>query len=234
MAEPPHNPYTTPVAAEVDTPANLSGPYGAFRNNGTLKAVLVSMLVFDALLYVINTGVLNYMDMQQYEDVSYLATDETSELDGIIATLGIVHGALKIGLIVIFAIWINRSCKNAWLLDPPRMTTTPGWSVGYFFIPILLLWKPYGAMKQIRSASYGKDHPLKAVLPLWWTFWLITMFIAIYTFRLDSSADLDDYLTACKLDLVATPLNVILNYLAITLVTGITLAQQRRLIHWHQ
>ena len=89
-------------------------------------------------------------------------------------------------------------------------------------------------MKEIRSASYGKDHPLKSVMPLWWTFWLITSFMANITFRLYASADIDKYLMACKLDLVATPLNVILNYLAITLVTGITLAQERRLVHWHQ
>ena len=230
-----NNPYTAPAAEPHPTPnVGLQGPYGAFRKNGTLKNVIVAFLVLDAMMCIFNTGILNYMDMRQYEDASYLATDETSELDSVIQISALSQVALNVTLIVLFCVWMNRSCKNAWLLDPPRMTTTPGWSVGYFFIPILMLWKPYSSMKEIRSASYGKDHPLKSVMPLWWTLWLITSFIGNITFRLYASADPDKYLMASKLDLVATPLNVILNYLAITLVTGITLAQERRLVHWHQ
>ncbi|BDS05944.1 hypothetical protein NT6N_09840 [Oceaniferula spumae] len=232
----PSNPYATPVAAsdQVDA-SNLQGTYGPFRNNGTLKKILVSLLVIDAMLNIFNTGILNYMDMQQYENTEYLLSEDTSQLDNIIGIGGLAHAGLNIILIIFFCIWINRSCKNAWLLDPPRMSVTPGWSVGYFFIPILLLWKPYTAMKEIRSASYGKDHALKAVLPLWWTFWLMTMLIGNITFRIYmNSDDTESYLMACKLDLVATPLNVVLDYLAIALVTGITLAQQRRLKNWHQ
>ena len=236
MGSPPNNLYAAPVAStEPVTPNGMIGTYGPFRNNGGLKNALVSLLVLDAMLTIFNTGILNYLDMQQYENEDYLVAEGASQLDNIIAMGGLIHAGFNIVLIIIFAIWINRSCKNAWLLDPPRMKTTPGWAVGYYFIPILLLWKPYGAMKEIRSASYGKDHSLKAVLPLWWTFWLITMFLGNITFRLYSDAsDVDSYLMASKLDLIATPLNVILDYLAIALVTGITLAQQRRLIHWHQ
>lgn len=236
MGRQPSNPYAAPAAAPAEeTGGGVRGTYGPFRNNGGLKNALVALLVLDAMLSIFNTGVLNYLDMRQYDDAAYLAEDGASKLDGVIATAGFAHAGISLVLAVVFAVWINRSCKNAWLLDPPRMKTTPGWAVGYYFIPILLLWKPYGAMKEIRSASYGKDHALKAVLPLWWTFWLVTMFLSHVTFRLYSGAeDADSYLMACKLDLVSTPLNVILDYLAISLVTGITLAQRRRLVHWHQ
>ncbi len=237
MGQTPHNPYATPTAqahTEAAAPSSMAGSYGAFRDNGALKTALVCLLVLDALFYIVNTGILNYMNMQRYESASYLPTDNTSELEDIISIASLAHALFSIALIVTFLVWVNRSCKNAWLLDPPRMETTPGWAVGYFFIPIIMLWKPYGAMKEIRSASYGKDHPLKTLIPLWWTFSLITLFIGTYTDTLYSSTDLDVYLTACKLDLISTPLNVILNYLVIVLVTGITLAQQRRILHWHQ
>lgn len=236
MAHTPNPIYAPPVAAtEQVSPENISGTYGPFRKNGTLKNLLVSLLVLDAMLIIFNDGVINFMDMRQYESADYLVSETSSQLDSIVLYSAWGKMALSIILIIVFAIWINRSCKNAWLLDPPRMTITPAWSVGYYFIPILLLWKPFVAMKQIRSASYGKDHALKAVLPLWWTLWIISMLIDnVSTRMLQAPETVDDYLTGCKLVLVATPINVILNYLAIALVTGITLAQQRRLINWHQ
>ncbi len=115
------------------------------------------------------------------------------------------------------------------------MKTTPGWAVGYYFIPILVLWKPFTAMKEIRSASYGSDTALRSILPLWWTFWLISLFLnnIILGNSMDSQ-DQESYLMACKLDLVSAPLDVIHNYLAIALITGNTLAQQRRAEYWMQ
>lgn len=174
------------------------------------------------------------MDMQQYENVSYLKGEKVSELDHFKSIVDFSHLGLNILIIILFAIWVNRSNKNSWLLDPPRMKTTPGWAVGYFFTPLLMLWKPFSSMKEIRSASYGKDHPLKTALPLWWLFWLITLFVSCYTFHFSQSTDIDQYLTARKLRLIATPLNVIQNYLTIVIISGITLAQQRRLVNWHQ
>lgn len=45
--------------------------------------------------------------------------------------------------------------KNAWaiggILQP---TMTPGWAVGFYFIPIALIWKPFQGMSQIWSATF--------------------------------------------------------------------------------
>ena len=120
-----HNPYQAPVA-QVDTPVTgLSGTYGAFRNNGTLKSIIVSLLVLDSMLVIFNSGVLNYLDMQQFQSDDYWLTDEPSQLDNIIGLTSTVQAILSVIIMVIFAAWINRSCKNAWLLDPPRMSITP-------------------------------------------------------------------------------------------------------------
>lgn len=227
------NPYTTPTTTTpTSAVGGMNGPYGPFRKNGGLKNAVVSLLVIDAML-VLFGGILNLLDIKQQNSDEYWLTDETSKLDQIIVATGGIHIILAIVLIIVFAVWINRSCKNGWLLDAPHMKITPGWSVGYYFIPILMLWKPYGAMKEIRRASFGNDHSLKALLPLWWTFWLISSFLGNIIFRLYGRADdQESYLMACKLDLISVPVDVILNYLAIALVTSITAAQYRRAEQW--
>ncbi|MCP5535343.1 MAG: DUF4328 domain-containing protein [Akkermansiaceae bacterium] len=229
------NPYKTPVAQLEPTLATgVSGTYGPFRDNGPLKSILLILLVLDSMFVLFTSGVLNYLDMEQYQSDEYWLTDEPSRLDAIIDMANSAHGILIIVTVVVFAMWINRSCKNAWLLDPPRMRITPGWSVGYYFIPILNLWKPYLAMKEIRSASYGRDHALRRTLPLWWTFWIISSMLGQIIFRMYLNSDSDEsYLMACKLSFVSVPVDVILNYIAMILVTGITTAQKRRLAQWH-
>jgi len=227
------NPYTAPSTTQPASTPGMQGPYGAFRNNGPLRTTIVSLLIIDAMMSIFSSGILNLLDIKQQNSDSYLLTDDPTQLDNIVSIVGGVHFFIIIILAIVFGAWINRSCKNAWLLDAPRMKTTPGWAVGYYFIPIANLWKPYGSMKEIRSASYGNDNALRSILPLWWTFWLISSFLGNIISRLFlASDDTESYLMACKLDLVSVPIDVILNYLAIALVTGITLAQQRRENYW--
>lgn len=229
-----HNPYTTPnTNTQNHVVPGIYGPYGKFRENSTLKTILVSLLILDTLLTIFSNGILNYFDMKQYENETYLLNEGTTQLDNIVMWTGASHALLILTTIVTFAIWINRSCKNAWLLDPPRMSTTPRWAVGYYFIPILNLWKPFSAMKEIRSASHGNDNAMKNILGLWWTFWLISNFVANLSTRNFTETDTpDEYIRACKLTLVTVPIDVILNYLAFALVVSITAAQNRRAAQW--
>ena len=49
--------------------------------------------------------------------------------------------------------WIYQSSQNARYLGAKDMAFTPAWSIGFYFIPIVSLWKPYQAMKEIWQAS---------------------------------------------------------------------------------
>ena len=53
--------------------------------------------------------------------------------------------------------WIYRANYNARQLGASGMKFTPGWSVGWYFIPIFTLWKPYQAMKEIWKASHAPN-----------------------------------------------------------------------------
>src|SRR5262249_59327981 len=56
---------------------------------------------------------------------------------------------------------------------------SPGWAAGSFFIPIVHLWKPYQAVKEIWRASepdgtpFWKVNSRPAVFPVWWATWII-------------------------------------------------------------
>ena len=78
---------------------------------------------------------------------------------------------------VIAGFWIHRMAANTrFLVGAGKMDYTPGWAVGWFFIPFANLWKPYQAMKEVwvLNADGGRGAgPMAGVLlPLWWFLWL--------------------------------------------------------------
>ena len=70
--------------------------------------------------------------------------------------IAVVAMLVNIATIVVFLIWINRANKNSRALGAQNMQFTPGWCVGWWFIPIASLWKPYQAVREIWKTS--KNH----------------------------------------------------------------------------
>lgn len=224
------NPYRNPSSSKETT---LRGAYGAFRNNGSLKVAIIALLIINAMLALFSSGILNYLNINHFENHQLWLIDTQSPINNLLGIIRCIYLAFGALTLIFLAVWINRSCKNGWLLDAPHMTTTPGLSVGYFFIPLLSLWKPFGTMKEIRRASFGSDHSIPRLLPLWWTFWILNnlLLLTSFGFYLIPSNE-QSLLMARKLELISAPIILILNYLAIALVTSITLAQQRRAAQW--
>src|SRR5437868_6687462 len=75
-------------------------------------------------------------------------SDNFSLLDGVELVSGLVTILVFIITGVLFLRWIHRANRNARALGAQGMRFTPGWAVGWYFIPIASLWKPYQAMKE--------------------------------------------------------------------------------------
>ncbi len=88
-------------------------------------------------------------------------------------------GMIAIGLItaILVLAWIHRANHNARHLGAGDMKYTPGWAVGWYFVPIAWFWKPYQAMKEIWQASANpSDWHGQTVSPLllwWWALWIL-------------------------------------------------------------
>jgi Domain of unknown function (DUF4328) len=126
-------------------------------------------------------------------------------------------------LIVIFAMWIYRANYNARQLGAAGMEFTPGWSVGWYFVPIANLWKPYQAMKEIWKASasplHWNDHPRGEILPWWWGFFLFSNLLNQAAFRLALRAEtLPQITTASTMSVVADVVDIVSSLIAVVLV----------------
>jgi Domain of unknown function (DUF4328) len=118
------------------------------------------------------------------------AADGNDLRQQVVAVLRLVN---LVVVVVLFCIWIYRASYNARQLGATDMRFSPGWAVGWYFIPIANLWKPYQAMCEIWQASANPAHwqqqPRGPILPLWWTFFLLSNFLGNASFRLSLRAN---------------------------------------------
>lgn len=76
--------------------------------------------------------------------------------------------------------WIYRVNRNAHAFVR-GLANTPPWAVGWFFVPIAALWKPYEAISEAWQASERPQRwrtaPKPRFLPWWWGAWLISSLV---------------------------------------------------------
>ena len=151
--------------------------------------------------------------------------------DAVNAIVGLVQFFLFIILGITFLRWIYRMNKNLRTLSGEQMRFTPGWSVGWYFIPIANLFKPYQVMKEIWRVSHKNELTTYDLLGWWWFLWIVSSFLGRLTFRLTMRADdMESYAASALVMIVSDGLDVILNIVALTLVDRIAMAYSRNIV----
>lgn len=205
----------------------LCGVYGHFRDNHTLKVTLFMGLMLSAMLALF---VLLAHQITPTKDL-------TNPLHKAALLLNVTHVTgmiVNLACLPVYWIWLNRTGKNAWLINPPKMKTTPGRAVGNYFLPIISLWKPYTDMMEIRNASFGMRNDLQHLIPIWWLSWLslLALHIARILGKLTHNPEI--MTMGDKLGTVSVTVNIILNYLSMILILAITNAQSKRVAELQQ
>ncbi|MCW1885274.1 DUF4328 domain-containing protein [Luteolibacter flavescens] len=181
------NPYATPaIIAEspIGSAPEVMGKYGPYRDNRRLAAWLIGLLFLSIAhhLWIGARDLAHLLGNNGEEAMRPTSADSYLSYTGISAV---------IPCLVLFGTWIVRSGKNAWLFaEVSRMRTragfqvkqsvlhyTPRWSVGWYFVPIACLWKPFVAMRDIVRASTLREGPPDFLLRSWWTLWILCVII---------------------------------------------------------
>lgn len=136
--------------------------------------------------------------------------------------------------LIIFGMWIYRAAANVQAAEVDGFEYTPGWSVGWLFVPFANLFKPFQAMRQIYNASFGARGMLDQnhqVLTIWWATWIISNILSNISLRVEMSATSPDSLsTAMLLGAAGSAVSLVLYPAAMRLVREVTEGQQEHLI----
>ena len=153
------------------------------------------------------------------------------------AAAGLLILPIYIATVVVFCMWVHRSNANARALGAEGMEFTPGWSVGWFFIPIMNLFKPYQAVREIYRASDPergpRDWPLSGnsgAVRLWWTLWIVTNIIDNVESRMGQADDPEMLLVSCWVGVVGSALGILLCLVVANVVRSIQARLHRKAI----
>lgn len=159
---------------------------------------------------------------------------EATENDRRQMMIGIAGVVLYIVTAVLFLRSLSRANRNARALGATGLKFTPGWCIGWFFIPIANLFKPYQGVKEIWQASgpgnrLWETNPVSPVVGWWWFFWLVSGFVGQIDFRLTMRAEtLPELINASVVSLYAEAAGVPAALVALLMIRKLYAMQESR------
>jgi hypothetical protein len=164
-------------------------------------------------------------------------SDEISTSTWVQVGVGLVYLLVIIVCVVYWLMWVHRTYRNLRPLGADGLNYSPGWAVGYYFIPIMNLFRPFQVMRETWQASSpehrgGTDWVRIAVPALigWW--WAIHLFSAIVnqiSLRVGMrSEDPSVLLSMAWVDFAMLGVDSVLLFIEIKLVQKLTDLQDER------
>ncbi len=192
---------------------------------GSLAALIICFFLMFILSFVQIVFTIPDIDLNDVESVPV-----TYALIGIVAIFQIL---LRVLTIVFFLIWLHRAFKNLPALAAQNLEFSPGWAIGWWFIPFANLVKPYQIMGELWNASDSDYDPelflsnqigTSSIIGWWWGLFIIGSIIGRISDSL-SDANLSYSLVALMIYCV---LHGAAAFLVITIIKKITLEQELR------
>lgn len=141
--------------------------------------------------------------------------------------------AAFIGSVIAVAMWIHRAHANLHEAGYEPLTFTPGWAVGWYFIPIANLFKPFQAMRELWTTSLGVSDSYSASAPgnlsLWWGFWIVGNILGNVSTRLSFMGDGSNLNVALALGIASSLCVIGSAWLLRGIIRSVTAAQDHGL-----
>lgn len=145
-------------------------------------AIVMWSVIFFLTLKLIGS-VVHLVLFAKYDNsmsIDYIrSTDEL--LIALISLANMPWVALGAIFIVLYSGWLHRSYTNLIKQEVQGLQHTPAWTIGWNFMPVMQLFKPYMIMKEIWRATFYADGASKEwqrqevprIFPFWWLFFVI-------------------------------------------------------------
>ena len=209
------NPYQAPTAAAAFT-ASTAYPSKQFKDPTWLTWAARACLVASALMSAATIAVTaqQYVLLKSAEAGQMTLDDFYDQTLVQLALVGLPQLIVILVSFVLIGMWIYRVAWNARVFAGARnMDFSPGWSVGWYFVPFANLWKPYQAMKEVWRASANPSQMERTSvswwLPLWWLLWLAGNIVGNYAGRTSWRADsVSEEINAALASITADAINI--------------------------
>jgi hypothetical protein len=201
----------------------------------------VQAVFFISALVAFTSIMSGFMQSQLLNDAlngKYISLAAATTNDNREALIGWIQIITMVIAAIIFLIWVHRANKNLHAFTNPLLRFSPGWAVGWFFIPIMWLFRPYQVVNEISKASDPNinpalnnldNYPASAIVGFWWAFFLISNYIGWFAFRYFLRDDtIRDLLDSTYAYMVSDAVDVVGFIITLIMVRKISQSQDKR------
>lgn len=203
-----------PVAADRSAqPAGTvrSAASRAIASQLTLGFSLV-VTTLALILFVRGIGLIDGLDAGTVSDADILTFESQSAQASGLILLSTLLSAIA------FLAWLSRSVENAPLLRLGTPPVSPRWAIGWWFVPILSFWKPFGVVRDLYVRLGGAAAPV-GLVSAWWIAWIAGLILdRVAGALVDRATTLDAVRSVFVLGIVAELSLAVAAILAILLV----------------
>ncbi len=167
-----------PLADRWSRPS-LGAAYVSSASRGrwaqALLALAVVIQLFSILARVLEQSILG-------RGVGNITLAQVQASDSRIHAAVVAQGLIVLLTAIFFLRWLHRAYANLPQVGVRGMRFTPGWAVGYWFIPILSLWRPKQIVDDLWRATAPDAHAMSdggwrrlrttQLTIVWWSTWL--------------------------------------------------------------
>ncbi len=192
----------------------------------TKRAIIVIQLFLVASALVLASELLELAGLVDYDAV------ELSLLSILAGFVGLGYLVVYMASVVLIAMWIHRAHANLRDAGYANLEFSPGWAVGWFFIPIMNLFKPFQAMKELWATSFGEENQFASEassdVAIWWGTFIVGNILANVSFRLQNLSDYQGsgMVVAAAVGAVSSIVTIVCAYKLLQIIKQISAAQQ--------
>lgn len=161
--------------------------------------------------------------------VAPFSQEQSVIIDYFIAAMGLLHSALFWFSAVLVLRVTYRAIKNLHTLGSKFVEMSPGWAVGWYFIPIANLWQPAKGMSQIYNGTFaavGEPVPGESRIAIWWTCWILSNIAANISFRISGFDNMGAGIPSFSFDVGSSVFGVLSAWALIRLIRPIAEKQE--------
>lgn len=206
-------------------------PQRSVRGLGTALTLLLGGQVVLDLLSIAGLTARIAM-LNRFIGGGFVSQEEAQMADSRVVAPAIAGLVVFVITLIVWLVWQHHAQDNLVRRGVAGLRFTPGWAVGWWFVPFANLVKPYQTMRELRLASADPEGWREAkgppVLMLWWLTWIVGNLLASAAFQMSRDATTAQAVKDADLfGVFLSVLSLAAAVLAITIVRSITTALER-------
>lgn len=185
---PPKAPKSRDITVIPSSEDDKKSPLYSFASH---PAKLTQITIISLEFLVVMTGIAlmsDFMQLNMIENIDRITVEAAEANDKRVNIVDWTHIIVGIMAWITVLVWKYRTNKNCHGFGTKGMRFTPGWAVGWHFVPFMNIFRPYQVMQEIWKVSTDpmtwQNQRGSTLVKWWWFSFLVSAFFGKYSAKL--------------------------------------------------